>query len=271
MAYLTKFNAQRIVTSNDFKATGNLDGEVYKIPIYFFSYFEKNKLIGMQKLLEDPTEFISHYYVPITVEDNFQYVFEGKKPAYHLKSDCERLNSSYQNFKIPDEIKKKGKEEVIKFRTWFVANRDLMEKPDVFVMRVESAFGIKLNVTEITRDNSGIDLQENLDLQTLEDRIDNLIREAGTYFKNADAEKQAILRKFQKLTFLAYKNGELTSNNTRFTDDVLKKFLMQYDIHFKRPLVQLLLEYYRVKLNPELKFEDGLLDQLGFTKCSKCY
>jgi hypothetical protein len=271
MPYLTKFNAQRIVTSNDFKATGNLDGEVYKIPIYFFADFEKNKLIGMQRLLEDPAKFISEYYIAIKTEDRLQYIYEGKKPAYHAKVDCARLNSDYQNFKIPDEIKEAGKEKVLEFRTWFEEHKHLLEKPDVFIERLRLKFGVKLDITEINKDNSGVEDKENLDLKALEGKIDEIIKEAGAYFKNANVSKQVILRRFQKLTFLAYRKDEIYNNNTGYTDEVLKGFLKKYDQHFKRPVMNLLLEYYRVKLNPELKFEEGLLDQLGFNRCMHCH
>lgn len=225
----------------------------------------------MKHLLEDPLNFISDYYVPVVTKDNFNYIFEGGKPAYHKVFTCDRLNSDYQNFKIPDQIKEKGREAVVEFRQWFKQNSHLMEKPDVFIERIRLKYKIVLNIMEVGRDNSGVEILDNYDLEALEKRIDNLINEAGAYFKNSTAEKQEILRRFQKLTFLAYRNGEIHSNNTRFSDDVLKNFLKQYDIHFKKPIMELLLHYYRVKLNPNLIFEDNLLDQLGFSKCTKCY
>ena len=46
MAYLTKSNSLKIIARIDFKQIGNLEGEVYKKPIYFFSDYEKNNLLS---------------------------------------------------------------------------------------------------------------------------------------------------------------------------------------------------------------------------------
>jgi hypothetical protein len=53
MAYLTKSNSLKIIARIDFKQIGNLEGEVYIKPIYFFSDYEKNNLLGLKELLKD--------------------------------------------------------------------------------------------------------------------------------------------------------------------------------------------------------------------------
>ncbi len=271
MAYLTKSNSLKIIASIDFKQIGNLQGEVYKKPIYFFSDFEKNNLLGLKELLKDPETFIHEFYVPIENTDNLRYVYEGGKPAYHANPDCERLNSNYRNFEIPEEIRERGKEEVVKFRGWFKENQYLLEKPEIFVARLQMAFGVTMNPKSIDYENSGVVIQENLNLEELENRINKYIAEAGQYYNNADQEKKDIIRSFQKFTFLAYSKKSIQKNYTRFSDEALKKFLKQYDVHFKRPIKDLLIEYYRVLHNPDLKFEGNLLEQLGFRPCSSCH
>lgn len=271
MAYLTKSNSLKIIARIDFKQIGNLQGEVYKKPIYFFSDYEKNNLLGLKELLKDPETFIQEFYVPIENTDNLRYVYEGGKPAYHAKPDCDRLNSNYRNFEIPEEIREKGKDEVLKFRSWFKENQYLLEKPDVFVARLQMAFGVTMNPKAIDYENSGVEVKENLNLEELEKRINKYISDAGQYFNNADQEKKDIIRRFQKYTFLAYSNKDIQNNNTRFSDEALKKFLKQYDVHFKRPIKDLLIEYYRVLHNPDLKFEGNLLEQLGFRPCGSCH
>lgn len=271
MAYLTKSNSLKIIARIDFKQIGNLQGEVYKKPIYFFSDYEKNNLLGLKELLKDPETFIQEFYVPIENTDNLRYVYEGGKPAYHAKPDCERLNSNYRNFEIPEEIREKGKDEVLKFRSWFKENQYLLEKPDVFVARLQMAFGVTMNPKAIDYENSGVEVKENLNLEELERRINKYISDAGQYFNNADQEKKDVIRRFQKYTFLAYSNKDIQNNNTRFSDETIKKFLKQYDVHFKRPIKDLLIEYYRVLHNPDLKFEGNLLEQLGFRPCGACH
>jgi hypothetical protein len=270
MAYLTKSNSLKIISKIDFKQIGNLKGEVYKKPIYFFSDYENNNLLGLKELLKDPENFIREYYVPIENTDKLRFVYEGGKPAYHSKPDCERLNSNYRNFEIPEVIREKGKADVLRFRSWFKENQHLLEKPDIFVARLQMAFGVVMNPKAIDYENSGVEVKENLNLEELEKRINKFISDAGQYFINADQEKKEIIRRFQKYTFIAYSNKDIQNNNTRYTDEAIKKFLKQYDVHFKRPIKDLLIEYYRVLHNPELKFEGNLLEQLGFKQCGAC-
>jgi len=271
MAYLTKSNSIKIISSIHPNKIENLKGEVYKKPIYFFSKYEKNKLLGIKELMKDPESFIGEYYVPINNADNLRYVYEGGKPAYHSRPDCERLNSDYRNFEIPEEIREKGKEEVFKFRDWFKKNQYLLEKPDVFVARIQMAFGVTMNPKAIDHENSGVEEKENLNLEELEKRINKLLSDAGQYFNNADKKKREVIRRFQKYTFLAYSKNDIRNNTTSVSDEAIKNFLKQYDIHFKRPTKDLLIEYYRVLHNPDLKFEGYLLEQLGFQPCGACH
>lgn len=270
MAYITKAKSLSIIRRIDDKKMGNLKGNVFEKPIYLFSNFEENILLAWKELLKDPEKFIKEYYIPIKNIDNLQYVFEGGKPAYHSTPKCIRLKSNFRNFEIPNEIREKGKEEAIKFRNWFKENQYLLEKPDVFVARLHSAFGVKVNPKAIDYENSGVEEIENLNLEELEKRINKYISEAGQYFNKQNQERKNIIRRFQKYTYLAYSKNVIRNNDTRFSDKAIKKYLKQYDEHFKQPLKKLLIEYYRVLYNPELKFEGHLLEQLGFKRCSNC-
>lgn len=268
--YITKSNSERIIKKIDLKNISNLEGEVYKKPICWLSTLEKNKLLLLKALLKDPENFIEHYYVSVNSTDKLKYVYEGEKPAYHLKPDCEWLNSDYRNFEIPEEIREKGKEEILKFRSWFKQNQYLLEKPDVFVARLQTAFGLTTVPKAIHYRNAGIETKENLNLEELEKRIDKYLDDVEQYFNESTQEKKEIIRLFKKRTFLAYSNKSIYNNYTRFSDETIKKFLEQYDILFKIPTQELLIEYYRVLLNPDLKFEDVLLENLGFKPCEAC-
>lgn len=271
MAYITKSNSLRIISKIDFKNMGNLEGDVYKIPIYCFSIYENNNLLTLRELLKNPEFFIKEYYKPIENKDKLKYVYEGGKAACHANPNCERLNSSFKNFEIPEEIRLRGKEEVLRFRSWFKVNQYLMEKPDVFVARLQIAFGTIIKPKSIEYENSGVEQYDNLNLVELEKSINKYIFELGYYFKNANKEKQEIISRFSKNTHLAYSSKRLVNNHTRFSDETIKKFLRQYDTHFKKPIKELLIEYYRVLYNPELKFERNLLEQLGFKACETCH
>lgn len=280
MAYITKSNSQRILRKINLADIGDIEGEVYKKPIYFLSKFEIKYLLLMQSLLKDPEKFAIEVYKPIVNKDTFQFVYESEQPpAYHTNKNCERLTAGFKNFEIPFEIKERAKEQggeelekmqVQKFRDWFKKHFELFQTDsEGFLKRLDIDWNVQRRVNEIEKDNSGIENIENYNLADLEKEIDKIITEAGRFF-TSNPDKQSIIRRFQKLTFLAYKKDEITSNDTGLSDEELKKFLLHYDITFKKPIKKYLLEYYRVKYNPDLSFEGKLLERLNFRECSVC-
>ena len=46
--------------------------------------------------------------------------------------------------------------------------------------------------------------------------------------------------------------------------------MIQCDNDFKKPFIHYLQEYNRIKFNPDLVFDQKVLDQLGFKPCSEC-
>lgn len=269
MAYLTLANVNRILYNSDLQSI-DLKGEVYKVPIYFFSKYEENSLLAIQELLNDPDKYFTEIYIPYKPKDTFSYVYEGKNPSYHKHSSCPRLKSNYQNFEIPQEIKDKGAESVKEFRLWFETVKDLLEEPDIFVERLRLKYGIVTNPRAIRIDNSGITERENYKIEDLEKNIDNLIKEAGRFYYQSK-KNTTILRKFSKQTYLAYKSESLYKNNTGYSDEDVKKLLKDYDQEFKRPLKRDLIEYYRLRLNPNIEMEGHFLEQLGFKPCAHCH
>lgn len=257
-------------------------GDVYKMPIYFFSSYEKNVLLGVKKLFENPEEFVREYYVPIVREDKLQFVFEGGKPAFHCDAACERLNSNYVNFEIPEALKSRARDQggldnemkfVQEFRVWFKKYMHLIkeDKKEEFVKTLDARFNYTIDPKGIEIGNSGHDVKENLDLPQLEQRIDELIRQAGKFYKD-NPDKQQILKRFSKYAwYFSRPHVEIKNNDTDLSDEELKAFLNQYDHNFKTPLKALLIEYYRILHNPDLKFEGRLLEALGFQKCRNCH
>lgn len=270
MAFITFSNAKNIIRKTNIKDL-DLKGNIYKRPIFFFSKYEKNSLLVIQELLKDPENFFTEIYTPLKEKvDTYSYVYEREKPAYHNSIDCPLIHSDYNNFEIPEVIKNKGIDEIKRFRNWFKHNEYLLDKPDVFVMRLDLKWGIKTNLRAINFENSGWSEIDNYDLEKLESKIDALIKDAGRYYYASDKNKK-ILRRFSKLTFLAYQPGVIDDNNTGFNDEIVKQFLKDYDDKYKKPLKYYLIEYFRLKLNPNIKLDGRLLDKLNFKPCSKCY
>jgi hypothetical protein len=269
MAYITLANTNKIIFNSDIQSL-NLAGEIYKMRIYFLSSYEENALLAIQELLKDPENYFNEIYEPYEASDTFSYVYEGQKPAYHKYPCCPRLQSDYQNFEIPSDIKEQGQEVVQEFREWFETVKHLLEKPDVFVMRLHARWGIETNPKAINRYNSGSTIIENFTIEELEEKIDGLIKAAGRfYFKTG--KNTEILKRFSKYTYLAYKRDHIYNNNTGYSDEEVKELLRYYDEEYKRPLKKYLIEYYRLKFNPDIKMEGYFLEQLGFNPCGHCH
>ena len=289
MPYITKANYKRILRKINLNSISTDEVEVYKKPIYFLSNWETKYLLIMKTLLKNPEKFAVEVYQKVVNKDTYKYVYESElSPAYHVSTSCERLNSTYRNFEIPEEIKERAekkaeqenlneeetseliKKSVDNFRHWFKININLFnENLEEFLKQLDIRWNIQRNVNEIEKDNSGIEDIDNLNLEELEREIDKIISEAGKYF-TSNKDKQQIIRRFQKLTFLAYKDVPIQQNDTTLSDEELKKLLLFYDESFKIPIKELLIQYYRVKYNPDLSFSGHLLDQLNFRPCSSC-
>ena len=269
MAYITLSNTNKIIFNSDLRGL-DLSGQLYKIPIYFFSKYEENALLAIQELLKDPQNYFNEIYVPFKPIDTFSYVYEGKHPSYHNISTCPRLISKYENFEIPVDIKEKGNETVQEFRRWFETVKHLLEKPDVFVVTLQARWGIITNPNAISRDNSGTTETKELTIEELEKSIDEKIKEAGRFYYQSNKNK-TILHKFSKFTSCAYKPDPIRNNDTQYSDTEIKELLRLYDNEFKKPLKRMLIEYYRLKHNPEIKMEGQILEKIGFKPCGHCY
>ncbi|RYE04938.1 MAG: hypothetical protein EOP33_08105 [Rickettsiaceae bacterium] len=279
LCYLTKNNVKKILPNIDYNNFFSSE-QVYKTPIFFFSKKEEKTLLGFKEFLINPQSFISRFYKPVDFTDHYQYLYEGNKPAYHASSDCIRLASDFTNIVIPKTIRDKGTDEVVRFRKWYTNYLNEADKEKrrriaddaVFRQKLLMEFGINYtDLNDIQYDNSGVENFTNISLPDLEKRIDTIIRESKFYFINSTPEEKEIIKKYQKATSLGYLSIEIQNNDTGMTDDSLKSFLRTYDTKFKKPIKNLLLEYYRVQHNPSLKFEGSLLEQLNFKPCSSCY
>lgn len=267
MAYVTLANTNKIIYNSDIQSL-NLEGEIYKMRIYFLSSYEANALLAIQELLKDPENYFNEIYVPYKASDTFSYIYEGQLPAYHKYSCCPRLQSDYQNFEIPSDIKEKGPEIIQEFRDWFETVKHL--KGDVFAMRLQIKWGIETNPKLINRENSGSIAKENFTIEELEEKIDNLIKAAGRFYYKSK-KHTIILKRFSKYTYLAYKEDDLSNNNTDYSNEEIKDLLRYYDDKFKKPLKKYLIEFYRLKFNPNIKMEGYFLERLGFLPCRHCH
>lgn len=224
MPYISKSNASRIIRTIDFKTEVNFKGRIYPKEIEVFNKKDRSHFLALAELYENPESFVKKKYSQIKNVDTLNYVFEGTQPAYHASNECTRLNSVFQNFKLPVEIINKGKEEITRFRNWFKDNKGLLDKPDVFAMRLQSAFGILNSLHSVEYNPSGIHEIDNLNLEELEKQIEALLKKIDDYYDNSDSRKKYVINIYKKRTSQAYLPNPISDNKTGYSDEALKDF-----------------------------------------------
>ena len=284
--FITKRNLDRITKSVDLSIIR--DSELYDKKIDFLSKEEIAELlkiksaisgninINLYKQIEEVKEEISH--------DNLVFTYKKTDPTYHFHPQCDRLNSDFINYVIPSSIstnaelkanskgyndldkKKYISQEGNKFRAWFKANINLLkEDEESFVRKMKSHFMINDGINEVRSLNTGKISFTNFNLSELKISIDLHIRKANEFLRKYN--NRGIIYLFNSIS----NNKELDeSNNTNLSNEELETFYNQYDSQFKKPIKELLKQYYMVKFNPELSFDGNLLDKLGFRSCSSC-
>jgi len=271
--FITNANSKGIIElkqSKEFIEKYEIKGIVYKKPIYFLSDFEKKRLLLYKDLLENTEAFI-RFYKKVQASTS-QYLIPVKNPRYHQYRDCEALNSDFRNYKVPQQIRVKGKSKEEEFRLWFQANQHLLnDKKEIFELRLKSKFNLFLSdLPHVLERNSGITIFRDISLLDLEAEIDDILRETGRFFRESSEPKKTAIRRFQKYTYLSNSKYKIYNNDTGLEEKELREFLHSYNVKFKQPIIDLLHKYYRVLYNPELKFESTLLEELGFSQCFSC-
>lgn len=278
MAYIT------VATANSIKDWLKINKVVlskilYKKEIVFLNNKEKEYLL-LYKFLCEHSDKIWEYYEKLPPKkDQYKYVFESDNriPVYHNSRDCPKLHSDFKNYEIPELIKEQWENSIMKYRSFFKEHKGLLENdPSLFLVKVNNLFNLKYQSKEVLYANSWFTEFENLSLEDLENKIDNIIEREKHFFENPDISEyiKKSLKKFRDKSYLYKSKEKITSNNTnesKLTDEDLKKLLQRYDQEYKKPIIKYLREYYRIRFNPELNIEWPILDQLWFKKCHICY
>jgi len=273
--YITNANFRKIIYNSN---TNDLDlqGEVYeRSRLYIFNKIEKNDLLLTKEFFENSEKFFNDIYIPIkNLSDTYEWVYEyeNQKPSYHNNKNCKKLNSYFENFKIPNGIKDQGKEKIHQYRKWFMDNKYLLDvDPEIFKKRLYERFNIIMhNIKSLLIKNSGEKFQKNYKVEDLEKIIDDIIRKSWRYFFDNERNKK-ILKKYCTKTYLVNTKNQIKENNTGYSEEEIREVLQKYAQEFKDPLKEWLKEYYRVKFNPDIKVQGRLLENIGFRPCSECF
>ncbi len=271
-AFITQATAASIACRIPRQSFMELSGVLYRRPIYIFGRIERLRLLAIQQFFRDSETFIDHYYQKAARGgQDPNLVFPSSTPAYHLSTDCKFLHADYRNIVIPPQIEVRGESVKKKFRIWFRQNEGLYDNNrELFMVKLSTRFNIRLQELQIIeRLNSGTTEVINENMDAIDTQISQMLREAGQFYY-ASEKNNTILKQYQRYTELGYKEEALHSNRTGYPEDEVKAFLRGYNEQFKKPLKKLLTSYFRVKYNPELRFNGFLMDQLGIKPCKHC-
>ena len=255
--YITKSNGLKIVSDLGLNGTKEEFECLYDKSISFIlSTPELNLLHIYKKLCSHPKDAFSAFK-KVQKRDTKQFVWEGGSPAYHYTKNCTRLNSEFTNLTIPIEIQEKGDFEIEKFRIFVKEFKGLLEQNESkFLDKLEVHFLLKNRPKSVKFHNSGVEGFVNYDLSELKEKIDKVI-DSSIGFMNSDKE-----------TLKLIKSKGFGTHKLKEAKDPDHKLYTWHN--FKIELKELLRQYYRVRFNPELKFEKSILDQIGFHPCKEC-
>lgn len=272
MPFVTEYNTSLVFKKLMGEIPDNIrDWQPYRKSIYFLNRLDKTNLLYFKKFCENPIENIDIIYNAVEVVDNKVFVYEGSQPSYHKYENCDRLSSNFVNYRIPETIKEKGEEEIEKYRNWFKENESsFTDRPDIYQMRLHTKFGIKESIQKVDYKNSGNVYKENLTLDEIQARIDSLLHNASQFY-NRNEKRQEVIRRFQKATFLAFKEEEIENNTTEYSDEELKSILKLYYYLFVEPTIYYLKEFFKTFYNADIEINEKIFEALNFRKCGYCY
>jgi len=271
MPFVTEYNKNLIYKKLSKKGIPDdiYSWEPYKSSIFFLNRLDKTNLFYFEEFCKNPMGDIDSVYESVVAIDNEKFVYEGALPSYHKSENCKNLSSNFVNYRIPKEIKASGKIE--EYRNWFKENIKIFSKdPEIYQFRLQTKFGIKEGLQQVDYENSGNVYKENLTREEIEIRIDSLLFNAAQYY-NRNVERQKVIRKYQKATFLAFREAPLEGNDTGYSDEEAKAILRFYYKLFIEPTLYNLREYFRTIHNADIEINEKIFKSLNFKKCSYCY
>lgn len=283
--FISKSNFQRI--ANKYKIGEYLE----KTPLFirdikFFSKVEENQIMSVKQFLihskdEKVVTFTGNGYI----KDSYNFINEVSHYAkYHLDEKCTGLTSVYKDLEIPVEIQYKNGSDIkdIKsieeFRNWFKSEgiEDLYyNDQQKFINKLQLKFNLTNPPKPIELHGCGVQKISNFSEKELEVKINELIRMASEFYNRSKKHRDIMVTaNFSKMTYyvtsMKYKGNSIERNNTNYSDDEIRELLVEFYQSIKKPLIQYLIDYWIIKLNPTLNFNKNILEQLDFKSCKRC-
>jgi hypothetical protein len=266
--YITNFNANSIINQIDLS---EIDVFEFKKDMRYkwFNKGELRQLKALYTLFSDPKLFNEQFNKVKSKTNNTKYVFGSGNRSFHLSPNCNRLLSDYQNILIPDDIVKRGLK--VEFIEWCEENKEIYLKyPDQFKFRLKNKFKLELDPF-ITKDNSGYEEYNNYSPEEIEKVIHQTIFKTSKFINRSSINHEVI--SLFGLQSFNYKNPEkidcdLLINRINKTEVI--EILKDFELNYKKPLLELFKIQFRIKNNRDLKFDKNILTTLGFKQCGNC-
>lgn len=264
--YITNYNAKKIISNLNHNVWFGTNTPFHK-QFKWLNIREISELHAYYFLYTDPAK-IATIYKENNLKTN-DFVFESN-PAYHKYQDCSLMKSAFENFKIPNIIKKQGVKKINEYINFFKTNRELAEKDfDFFKDRIRWKFGSESIPERVNYENSGALEINNYSLDETKEKI-NLIISETKRFVFLSRRNKSIINSLGDKAFLDKKEIQSNYNITIYSNEEVWEVLNEFNEKFKKPYKRYVVDFFRLFKNPELEFENNILDKLGFIPCKKC-
>ncbi len=270
MPFITDANIRRLIASMDLMKV-KVDYSFLEHRPMKASQLELASLYSFSLLLRDVDLFYDLHKVLLKTEDTYTWVYEGWQPALHRTKKCKNINLDFENFRIPTEIKVKGKKEIESFRVWFKKHElSLENNPKAFEMAFFHRYKFKIKANNYSHKPFKFPFDYSIEsFEELNEQLIGYIRKSIITFQMGYSP--TILSVHGKKTHLAYRDELYDFKDKRYSNEKIRSTLKRYYESVKKPHIDVCLNYYRLKYNPTLDFPEEFLLKVGFKKCSNCY
>lgn len=266
-SFITAFNSKRILKRFDIKGSV-LNDLITEIEFKWFHEFEVKHLLALKSLYSNIDKFLVTYK-KIENQDTLTYFEEGNKPAYHKSIACQRLNSSFNNFEFTKEMKIKGIE--MQVREWYkeqkkIYNIEIEKNREIIISNCLLKFKLTEVPLFVNFNNGGYEEIKNYTLEEIKNRLNNVIKNANYYYKNAEKNVQDIIDEFGIKVYL--ENYVIKGIEAVPVD--FHEVIIDFVRNYKSKVAYWLSEYYRITFNKNIEFDSKILEKIGFHECSNC-
>jgi hypothetical protein len=291
--FITRSNFIRI-TSKVKLTEDDVKQAIYKKKIFFFNQIDEKKILSVKQFLVNAEDGVYEFVEKGFLPDTYSFVNEESRHAkYHTNKSCEGLHATYKDYEIPVEIKYRTGESKVdvkrveEFRKWF-KQEDIqnlfLKDPKKFVERLQIKFNLQNPPKPVEMGGNGVQGIKTLSEKELEAEIDKLISAASEHYRSSTKVNSILVdhglsKNTYWVTSKKYREMEITCycikckkglQTTGYSDAEVREVLLEFYNKIKRPIINYLIDYWIIKLNPGLNFDKNILEQLEFKPCNLC-